>query len=55
VLRLATIEGARTLGLDSVTGSLAPGKRADLIAVSADAWNLGVLTDPARLLVTAAC
>jgi 5-methylthioadenosine/S-adenosylhomocysteine deaminase len=54
VLRLATIDGARTLGLDSVTGSLAPGKRADLIVVSVDAPNLGVLTDPARLLVTAA-
>ncbi len=54
VLRLATIEGARTLGLDAVTGSLAPGKRADLIVVSVDAPNLGVLTDPARLLVTAA-
>ena len=54
VLRLATIEGARTLGLDGVTGSLAAGKRADLIVVSVDAPNLGVLTDPARLLVTAA-
>jgi 5-methylthioadenosine/S-adenosylhomocysteine deaminase len=54
VLRLATIDGARSLGLDSVTGSLAPGKRADLIVVSVDAPNLGVLTDPARLLVTAA-
>jgi len=54
VLRLATISGAATLGLDAVTGSLAPGKRADLIVVSVDAWNLGVLTDPARLLVTAA-
>jgi 5-methylthioadenosine/S-adenosylhomocysteine deaminase len=54
VLRLATIDGARSLGLGQVTGSLAPGKRADLIVVSLDAPNLGVLTDPARLLVTAA-
>jgi 5-methylthioadenosine/S-adenosylhomocysteine deaminase len=54
VLRLATISGAQTLGLGPVTGSLAVGKRADLIVVSVDAWNLGVLTDVPRLLVTAA-
>jgi 5-methylthioadenosine/S-adenosylhomocysteine deaminase len=54
VLRLATIDGARTLGLGQETGSLAAGKRADVIVVSADAPNLAVVTDPARLLVTAA-
>jgi len=54
ILRLATIEGARTLGLGAITGSLAVGKRADVIVVSPDSPNLGVLTDPARLLVTAA-
>ena len=53
-LALGTIEGARSLGLDAVTGSLTPGKRADIILVATGHPNLGVLTDPARLLVTAA-
>lgn len=53
-LELATIDGARSLGLDHLVGSLTPGKRADLIMVSERGPNLMVRTDPARLLVTAA-
>ena len=51
---LATIEGACSLGMGEVTGSITPGKRADIICVSTGGPNLGVMTDPAHMLVTAA-
>jgi len=54
VLELATIEGARSLGIESQTGSLTPGKRADVIMVDTRHVNLGVFSDPAHMLVEAA-
>lgn len=54
VLELATIEGARSMGIDAVTGSLTPGKRADVIVIDTRQANLGLATDAAHLLVEAA-
>ena len=39
-IEMATIEGARALGLGDVTGSLTPGKRADLILIRTDDVNI---------------
>jgi 5-methylthioadenosine/S-adenosylhomocysteine deaminase len=54
VLEFGTIEGARSMGIDSIVGSLVAGKRADVIMVSTRNVNLGVFGDPAHMLVTAA-
>ena len=40
VLEMATINGAKALGIDDVTGSLTPGKRADIVLVRADDINM---------------
>ncbi len=54
VLELGTIEGAQSMGIADKVGSLKVGKRADLIMVSTRDLNLGVFTDPAHMIVTAA-
>jgi len=54
VLRMATIDGARALGLDDVTGSLEIGKKADVIVI--DTWkpHLVPMYQPVSHLVYAA-
>ena len=37
VLRMATINGAKALAIDDITGSLEPGKAADIVAINLDA------------------
>jgi cytosine/adenosine deaminase-related metal-dependent hydrolase len=54
VLELATIGGARGLGLERTTGSLTPGKRADVILVSTDSLAVAPLADPVHLIVHSA-
>lgn len=54
VLAMATIEGARTLGLADRIGSIEPGKRADLIVVDGNAAGLVPRYDPVSHLVYAA-
>jgi 5-methylthioadenosine/S-adenosylhomocysteine deaminase len=54
VLEFATIEGARSLGLADRTGSLAAGKRADLILLDTRALNMTPFTDPAYMVVDGA-
>ena len=50
-LRMATINGARALGIDDHAGSLEPGKSADLVAVNMDSIETTPVYDPVSHLV----
>ena len=52
VLELATIQGARTLGLDRKTGSLTRGKQADIIMINLDDINVMPVNDAVSSAVT---
>ena len=54
VLRMATREGARTLGLAADIGSIEVGKRADLILIECDRPHLATTPDPISAIVYAA-
>ncbi|MGN0064993.1 MAG: amidohydrolase family protein [Nocardioides sp.] len=49
-LTMATIDGARALGLDHLVGSIEPGKRADLVLLQ-DTVDVSVLHDPVSQVV----
>jgi 5-methylthioadenosine/S-adenosylhomocysteine deaminase len=51
VLEMATLGGARALGMEDRLGSLEPGKRADLVVVSTAAARMHPLYDPISHLV----
>ncbi|MGW6929853.1 amidohydrolase family protein [Lentzea sp. NPDC054927] len=51
VLDFATLQGARTNGLAGVTGSLTPGKQADLLVITAEDLNNMPLNDPIGTVV----
>ncbi|MDF2707412.1 MAG: amidohydrolase [Nonomuraea muscovyensis] len=51
VLDFATLQGARSIGLGDVTGSLTPGKQADVLVVRAEDLNNMPLNDPSGTLV----
>jgi 5-methylthioadenosine/S-adenosylhomocysteine deaminase len=53
-LRMATLNGARALGIDQETGSLLPGKWADITAIDLGAPECQPLYDPLSQLVYAA-
>jgi 5-methylthioadenosine/S-adenosylhomocysteine deaminase len=50
-LEMATIDGARALGMDKAIGSLEPGKRADLLVVSMSSARQTPMYDPVSHLV----
>jgi 5-methylthioadenosine/S-adenosylhomocysteine deaminase len=52
-LHMATIDGARALGLDAVTGSLTPGKKADVILIDTRKPHLIPMYHPESHLVYA--
>ncbi|MCF8069077.1 MAG: amidohydrolase [Desulfobacterales bacterium] len=53
VLKMSTIDGARSLGLDKITGSIEPGKKADIIVIDTHKPHLTPMYHPESHLVYA--
>lgn len=50
VIKMATLDGAKVLGLDKVTGSLKIGKSADLIIINPNVTNMAASSDEIALI-----
>jgi 5-methylthioadenosine/S-adenosylhomocysteine deaminase len=51
ILKMATINGARALGIDTITGSLESGKQADIIAIDlSDVWQQPILNPVSHIV-----
>lgn len=53
LLEFATVDGAQACGLGARTGSIRPGKDADVILLRADDLTVFPVTDPAATIVSA--
>ena len=51
VLEFATLQGAKAAGLDHKTGSLTPGKQADIVLINTDALSLIPVNNPVSAVV----
>jgi 5-methylthioadenosine/S-adenosylhomocysteine deaminase len=54
VLRWATLDGAKVAGIADRTGSITPGKKADIVIIDGDAVNVAPIIDPVGAVVCAA-
>ncbi|MDO8485739.1 MAG: amidohydrolase family protein [Candidatus Limnocylindrales bacterium] len=54
VLRWATLDGAKVAGIADRTGSITPGKKADLVIIDGHAVNVAPVIDPVGAVVCAA-
>jgi 5-methylthioadenosine/S-adenosylhomocysteine deaminase len=46
MLKMATLDGAHVAGVEDRTGSLTPGKQADVVVIDATAVNVAPIHDP---------
>ena len=54
LLQMATLDGAHVAGLEGRTGSLTPGKQADVVVIDAKALNVAPVIDPVAAVVLSA-